>query len=280
MWWHISQTENYSFDSNYVNSRAHLIKSSTFKDLEGNSLKDSGHEESDQTDSEHDVQRGLYCDTAVNDVLNTSVTSMGSQVPEQDQSEGFHCREECRILGHSDRCWMPRNPVPSRAKSPEHGRNVVSLSIEATTVDTELYEDCSTKRTFATFGKEGSEPVSEERGPVNSKGKRTVDPPICSPKVNGAVREAGNGCEAVSPIMSPIHLKSPLSGKPSVSYNVMHCPGSRDLEPFVNNGPSRPIEAEPRGADSENIMHEINPLLQECREKDSPGVKRLKDIVL
>ncbi|KAL8180930.1 UNVERIFIED_CONTAM: Protocadherin-19 [Gekko kuhli] len=57
---------------------------STFKDLEGNSLKDSGHEESDQTDSEHDVQRGLYCDTAVNDVLNTSVTSMGSQMPEQD----------------------------------------------------------------------------------------------------------------------------------------------------------------------------------------------------
>lgn len=60
-----------------------IPSSSTFKDLEGNSLKDSGHEESDQTDSEHDVQRGLYCDTAVNDVLNTSVTSMGSQMPEQ-----------------------------------------------------------------------------------------------------------------------------------------------------------------------------------------------------
>ncbi|KAK2083582.1 Protocadherin-19 [Saguinus oedipus] len=58
------------------------INSSTFKDLEGNSLKDSGHEESDQTDSEHDVQRSLYCDTAVNDVLNTSVTSMGSQMPD------------------------------------------------------------------------------------------------------------------------------------------------------------------------------------------------------
>lgn len=60
--------------------------SSTFKDLEGNSLKDSGHEESDQTDSEHDVQRGLYCDTAVNDVLNTSVPSMGSQGPEPGES--------------------------------------------------------------------------------------------------------------------------------------------------------------------------------------------------
>ncbi|XP_007669727.1 protocadherin-19 isoform X1 [Ornithorhynchus anatinus] len=276
----LPETENYSLDSNYVNSRAHLIKSSsTFKDLEGNSLKDSGHEESDQTDSEHDVQRGLYCDTAVNDVLNTSVTSMGSQLPEHDQNEGFHCREECRILGHSDRCWMPRNPVPSRAKSPEHGRNVIALSIEATTADTEPYEECATKRTFATFGKDGGDQPAEERAPA--KGKRTVDLPLCSPKVNGAIREAGNGCEAVSPTTSPLRLKSPLSAKPPASYNIMHCPATnRDLEPFANSGPSRPSEAEPRGADSENIMHEINPLLQECRERDSPGGKRLKDIVL
>lgn len=274
----LPETENYSFDSNYVNSRAHLIKSSTFKDLEGNSLKDSGHEESDQTDSEHDVQRGLYSDTAVNDVLNTSVTSMGSQLPEQDQGEGFHCRDECRILGHSDRCWMPRIPIPTRAKSPEHGRNVIALSIEATTVDTEPYEDCGTKRTFATFGKDGGDHVIDDRATL--KGKRTVDLPICSPKLNGVVREAGNGCEAVSPVTSPLRLKNALPTKPSVSYSIMHCAGSREGEKLVNNGPSRPSEAEPRGADSENIMHEINPLLQECREKDSPGVKRLKDIVL
>ncbi|XP_075692710.1 protocadherin-19 isoform X4 [Rhinoderma darwinii] len=271
-------TENYAFDTNYVNSRAHLIKSSTFKDLEGNSLKDSGHEESDQTDSEHDVQRGLYCDTAVNDVLNTSANSVGTQQTDQDQNEGFHCREECRILGHSDRCWMPRVPIPSRAKSPEHGRNVIALSIEATNVDTEAFEDCNTKRTFATFGKDGNEHTTDDRATL--KGKRTVDLPICSPKVNGAIREAGNGCEAISPITSPLHLKSPLPAKPTATYNIMHCTGNRDMEQFVSNGPSRPSEAEPRGADSENVLHEINPLLQECREKDSMGVKRLKDIVL
>ncbi|XP_075042354.1 protocadherin-19 isoform X4 [Mixophyes fleayi] len=271
-------TENYSFDTNYVNSRAHLIKSSTFKDLEGNSLKDSGHEESDQTDSEHDVQRGLYCDTAVNDVLNTSANSVGTQQTDQDQNEGFHCREECRILGHSDRCWMPRVPIPNRAKSPEHGRNVIALSIEATTVDTEPFEDCNTKRTFATFGKDGNEHNADDRATL--KGKRTVDLPICSPKVNSAVREAGNGCEAVSPITSPLHLKSPLPAKSGATYNIMHCTGNRNMEQFVSNGPSRPSEAEPSGADSENVMHEINPLLQECREKDSLGVKRLKDIVL
>ncbi|XP_072519695.1 protocadherin-19 isoform X3 [Salminus brasiliensis] len=264
-------TENYSIDSSYVNSRAHLIKStSTFKDMEGNSLKDSGHEESDQTDSEHDVQRGHYADTAVNDVLNMTVPPSNCQLPDQDPTEGFHCQDECRILGHSDRCWMPRVPMPARAKSPEHGRNVIALSIEATTVDVPHYEDCgTTKRTFATFGKDGPE---EERG-SELKGKRTAETAaVCSPKANGAVREAGNGREAVSPITSPVHLKSPQS-KASSTYNTLKC---RDAERIANHSLLR----QPEGKDSEPAMREINTLLQDGREKESPSSKRLKDIVL
>ncbi|XP_068571227.1 protocadherin-19 isoform X3 [Cebidichthys violaceus] len=263
-------TENYSIDSSYVNSRAHLIKStSTFKDLEGNSLKDSGHEESDQTDSEHDVQRGHYVDTAVNDVLNMTVPPNVCQLPDQDPSEGFHCQDECRILGHSDRCWMPRVPIPARAKSPEHGRNVIALSIEATTVDVPHYEDGTTKRTFATFGKDGPEDV--ERGEL--KGKRTQESQVCSPKANGgAVREAGNGREAASPITSPVHLKSPLS-KPSSAYNTLKC---RDAERIANHSLLR----QPEGKDSEPAVREINTLLHDGRDKESPSSKRLKDIVL
>ncbi|XP_056327915.1 protocadherin-19 isoform X2 [Danio aesculapii] len=266
----LPETENYSIDSSYVNSRAHLIKStSTFKDMEGNSLKDSGHEESDQTDSEHDVQRGHYADTAVNDVLNMTVPPNNSQIPDQDQSEGFHCQDECRILGHSDRCWMPRVPIPARAKSPEHGRNVIALSIEATTVDVPHYEDCgTTKRTFATFGKDGpDEDRAEQRGR-----RQTAEPAVCSPKTNGAVREAGNGREAVSPITSPVHLKSPQSKAPS-TYNTLKC---RDAERIANHSLLR----QPEGKDSEPAMREINTLLQDGRDKESPGSKRLKDIVL
>ncbi|XP_019116270.1 protocadherin-19 isoform X7 [Larimichthys crocea] len=263
-------TENYSIDSSYVNSRAHLIKStSTFKDLEGNSLKDSGHEESDQTDSEHDVQRGHYVDTAVNDVLNMTVPPNVCQLPDQDPSEGFHCQDECRILGHSDRCWMPRVPIPARAKSPEHARNVIALSIEATTVDVPHYEDGTTKRTFATFGKDGPEDV--ERGEI--KGRRTQESQVCSPKANGgAVREAGNGREAASPITSPVHLKSPVS-KPSSAYNTLKC---RDAERIANHSLLR----QPEGKDSEPAVREINTLLHDGRDKESPSSKRLKDIVL
>ncbi|XP_040904393.1 protocadherin-19 isoform X1 [Toxotes jaculatrix] len=266
----LPETENYSIDSSYVNSRAHLIKStSTFKDLEGNSLKDSGHEESDQTDSEHDVQRGHYVDTAVNDVLNMTVPPNVCQLPDQDPGEGFHCQDECRILGHSDRCWMPRVPIPARAKSPEHARNVIALSIEATTVDVPHYEDGTTKRTFATFGKDGPEDV--ERGEI--KGKRTQESQVCSPKANGgAVREAGNGREAASPITSPVHLKSPVS-KPSSAYNTLKC---RDAERIANHSLLR----QPEGKDSEPAVREINTLLHDGRDKESPSSKRLKDIVL
>ncbi|KAM7417333.1 hypothetical protein PAMA_017141 [Pampus argenteus] len=266
----LPETENYSIDSSYVNSRAHLIKStSTFKDLEGNSLKDSGHEESDQTDSEHDVQRGHYVDTAVNDVLNMTVPPNVCQLPDQDPSEGFHCQDECRILGHSDRCWMPRVSIPARAKSPEHSRNVIALSIEATTVDVPHYEDGTTKRTFATFGKDGPEDV--ERGEI--KGKRTQESQVCSPKANGgAVREAGNGREAASPITSPVHLKSPVS-KPSSAYNTLKC---RDAERIANHSLLR----QPEGKDSEPAVREINTLLHDGRDKESPSSKRLKDIVL
>ncbi|XP_034739120.1 protocadherin-19 isoform X2 [Etheostoma cragini] len=266
----LPETENYSIDSSYVNSRAHLIKStSTFKDLEGNSLKDSGHEESDQTDSEHDVQRGHYVDTAVNDVLNMTVPPNVCQLPDQDPSEGFHCQDECRILGHSDRCWMPRVPIPARAKSPEHGRNVIALSIEATTVDVPHYENGTTKRTFATFGKDGPEDV--ERGEF--KGKRTQESQVCSPKANGgAVREAGNGREAASPITSPVHLKSPVS-KSSSAYNTLKC---RDAERIANHSLLR----QPEGKDSEPAVREINTLLHDGRDKESPSSKRLKDIVL
>ncbi|XP_037531134.1 protocadherin-19 isoform X4 [Nematolebias whitei] len=266
----LPETENYSIDSSYVNSRAHLIKStSTFKDLEGNSLKDSGHEESDQTDSEHDVQRGHYVDTAVNDMLNMTVPPNVCQLPDQDPSEGFHCQDECRILGHSDRCWMPRVPVPARAKSPEHGRNVIALSIEATTVDVPHYEDGTIKRTFATFGKDGSEDV--ERGEI--KGKRTQESQVCSPKANGgAIREAGNGREAASPITSPVHLKSPVS-KPFSAYNTLKC---HDAERIANHSLLR----QPEGKDSEPAVREINTLLQDGGDKESPSSKRLKDIVL
>ncbi|XP_066212658.1 protocadherin-19 [Saccopteryx leptura] len=255
--------------------RTYNCSNSTFKDIEANSQRDSGHEGSDQTDSEHDIQRGLYCETAIDDVLNTSVISMGSQMPDHD--DGFHCLDECRILGHSDRCWMPRNTLPSRSRSPENVRDIIAMSME--TAEVEVYDHGRpAKRTFATFGKDVSDPI-EERPTL--RGMSIADVIVCDPNVNGSIREAGNGCEAISPITSPLHLKSPLPTRPSLPYTTVLIPPARNLEQYVSSasGPSRPSEAEPRGADSERIMYEVNPILKEGRDRES-GVRRLQDIIL
>lgn len=228
----------------------------------------------------------MYCNTtafqfqssiiSINSSIFLSICGTNSPIfslfPPSDSSEGFHCQDECRILGHSDRCWMPR--VPARAKSPEHCRNVIALSIEATTVDVPHYEDGTTtaKRTFATFGKDGPDDGAERGG--DYKSKRTQESQVCSPKANGgAIREAGNGREAASPITSPVHLKSPASKPPSSAYNTLKC---RDAERIANHSLLR----QPEGKDSEPAVREINTLLSDARDKESPGSKRLKDIVL
>lgn len=278
----LPESENYSIESSYVNSRQHLIKSSsTFKDLERNSLKDSGHEESDQTDSEHDAHRGLCCDTAINEVLNTTLNSTGSQVPEQDQNEGFTCMEECRILGHSDRCWMPRVAGSSRAKSPDHGRNVIALSIEATNVDSEPYENGCSKRTFATFGKDPRD-RTVENDKTDLKGKRTFDLPVCSPKLNGSVsssQETSNGIDISSPASTPVHLSSPSSNRPPATYSAMHCPAAHNLNQPASQASSHPSESGSQEADSDHVR-DINHLVHDCQETSLAGVKRIQDIVL
>ncbi|XP_066105372.1 protocadherin-19 isoform X2 [Saccopteryx bilineata] len=271
----LPEIESFSFESSYMSRRAYLMRSnSTFKDIEANSQRDSGHEGSDQADSEHDIQRGLYCETAIDDVLNTSVISMGSQMPDHD--DGFHCLDECRILGHSDRCWMPRNTLPNRSRSPENVRDIIAMSME--TAEVEVYDHGRpAKRTFATFGKDVSDPI-EERPTL--RGMSIADVIVCDPNVNGSIREAGNGCEAISPVTSPLHLQSPLPTRPSLPYTTILMPPARNLE-YVSStsGPSRPSEAEPRGADSERIMYEVNPILREGRDRES-GVRRLQDIIL
>lgn len=76
--------------------------------MEGNSLKDSGHEESDQTDSEHDIQRGHYPDTAVNDVLNMTVPPNNSQLPDQGKTERSRLAESIqkkKVSSRQSRPW-------------------------------------------------------------------------------------------------------------------------------------------------------------------------------
>ncbi|MEQ2163190.1 hypothetical protein GOODEAATRI_027686 [Goodea atripinnis] len=72
------------------------------------------------------------------------------------QDKSVHCTDECRALGHSDRCWMPKLRVGSQADSADNRTNLfIPVGMDAM-VETEIYGtiSCSSRKTLTTFGKE------------------------------------------------------------------------------------------------------------------------------
>lgn len=73
-----------------------------------------------------------------------------------EQDKSAHCTDECRALGHSDRCWMPKLRVGSQADSADNRTNLfIPVGMDAM-VETEIYGtiSCSGRKTLSTFGKE------------------------------------------------------------------------------------------------------------------------------
>lgn len=73
-----------------------------------------------------------------------------------EQDKSVHCTDECRALGHSDRCWMPKLRVGSQADSADNRTNLfIPVGMDAM-VETEIYGtiSCSSRKTLSTFGKE------------------------------------------------------------------------------------------------------------------------------
>ncbi|KAK4831135.1 hypothetical protein QYF61_015438 [Mycteria americana] len=68
-----------------MGSRQQFVQSSsTFKDPERASLRDSGHGDSDQADSDQDTNKGSCCDMSVREALKMKTTSTKSQPLEQE----------------------------------------------------------------------------------------------------------------------------------------------------------------------------------------------------
>ncbi|XP_064875775.1 protocadherin-10-like isoform X2 [Oncorhynchus nerka] len=86
-----SETKHQRAELSYLVDRPRRVNSSAFQEADLVSSKDSGHGDSEQGDSDHDAtNRG-----------HSAGTDLFS-----------NCTEECKALGHSDRCWMP-SFVPS-----------------------------------------------------------------------------------------------------------------------------------------------------------------------
>ncbi|XP_016422763.1 protocadherin-18-like isoform X2 [Sinocyclocheilus rhinocerous] len=120
------------------------------QDMDKFSLKDSGRGDSDAGDSDCEMGRDSPIDRLLGD-------SFGDLF----HNDGHHrlhpvmklCTEECRVLGHSDQCWMPSQAssdyranmyIPGEESRPQ------VLEEDQQSVD-------SAKKSFSTFGKDNEE---------------------------------------------------------------------------------------------------------------------------
>ncbi|KAL2097431.1 hypothetical protein ACEWY4_006638 [Coilia grayii] len=130
------------------------------QDMDKFSLKDSGRGDSDAGDSDCDMGRESPIDRFLSEGF--------SDLFHMDAQQRLHpatrlCTEECRILGHSDQCWMPSIPSPASTSSdyrtnmyiPGEESSQQALVVE----DDQQSEDSSgdRKKSFSTFGKESEE---------------------------------------------------------------------------------------------------------------------------
>ncbi|XP_055215437.1 protocadherin-17 isoform X4 [Gorilla gorilla gorilla] len=332
-------TDNFPAEPNYMGSRQQFVQSSsTFKDPERASLRDSGHGDSDQADSDQDTNKGSCCDMSVREALKMKTTSTKSQPLEQafptllsfailtlhtitsrlqsvdllppEPEECVNCTDECRVLGHSDRCWMPQFPAANQAENADYRTNLFVPTVEAN-VETETYETVNPtgKKTFCTFGKDKREhtilianvkpylkakralsPLLQEVPSTSSSPTKACIEPCTSTKgsVDGCEAKPGALAEAssqylptdsqyLSPSKQPRDPPFMASDQMARVFADVHSRASRDssemgavLEQLDH--PNRDLGRE--SVDAEEVVREIDKLLQDCRGNDPVAVRK------
>ncbi|KAG5845295.1 protocadherin-10b isoform X1 [Anguilla rostrata] len=138
-----NETKHQRAELSYLVDRPRRVNSSAFQEADIVSSKDSGHGDSEQGDSDHDATNRGHSSGA--DLFS-------------------NCTEECKALGHSDRCWMP-SFVPSDGRQAADYRSNLHVPGMDSVPDTEVFEtpEQTGDRSFSTFGKEKSHHGTLER---------------------------------------------------------------------------------------------------------------------
>ncbi|XP_018596946.1 protocadherin-17-like isoform X2 [Scleropages formosus] len=300
-------TDNFPPEPNYMGSRQQFVQSSsTFKDPERVSLRDSGHGDSDQADSDQDTNKGSCCDMSNKEVLRIKASLAKPQPLEQEQEECVNCTDECRVLGHSDRCWMPQFPTGNQAEGTDYRTNLfVPAGMEAV-VDTETYETVNPngKKTFCTFGKERRDhTVLVANVKPYLKAKRALSPLLQEvPSASSSpTKLCTSPCTSSTALMEPTDSKARSSqyGPPDGQYlspnkqlkdspylpsepmgkalvdghsrmGQDHGEMDRVLDHLERGNPEHHRD----GMEADQVVRDIDKLLQDCRGSDGTPTRK------
>ncbi|KAM9741300.1 protocadherin-18b isoform 1-T1 [Menidia menidia] len=147
------------------------------------SLKDSGRGDSEAGDSDYEPGRESPMDRLLGEGFAELHAPDGRQRP---QTAMRFCTEECRVLGHSDQCWMPPLAAAASSSSADYRSNLYIPGEEAhQTIDIseeKIPQPCSDmcavrNQSFSTFGKDpgGVDGEEEDGGEGNSNENRDED---------------------------------------------------------------------------------------------------------
>uniref|UniRef100_A0A8C5N1J1 Protocadherin beta-1 n=1 Tax=Leptobrachium leishanense TaxID=445787 RepID=A0A8C5N1J1_9ANUR len=310
-WIAIPQTDNFPTEPNYMGSRQQFVQSSsTFKDPERASLRDSGHGDSDQADSDQDTNKGSCCDMSVREALKMKTTTVKCQSLEQEQEECINCTDECRVLGHSDRCWMPQFPNTNVVENADYRTNLFVPTVE-THVETETYETVNPtgKKTFCTFGKDKREhtilianvkpylkakralsPLLQEGPSASSSPTKTCIEPCTSTKgpLNGCEINSGVLAETSNPYLSsdsqyisptkqtkdPQYIASDPMARVFADVHARVSRDSSEMDAVLEQLEHSNRDLVRESVDADEVVREIDKLLQDCRGSEPVAVRK------
>ncbi|NXQ41727.1 PCD18 protein, partial [Catharus fuscescens] len=129
------------------------------QDMDKFSLKDSGRGDSEAGDSDYDLGRESPIDRLLGEGFSDLFLTDG-RIPAAMRL----CTEECRVLGHSDQCWMPPLPSPSSdyrsnmfipgEEFPAPQQHLQQQQHQGLEEDAQAADAGEKKKSFSTFGKD------------------------------------------------------------------------------------------------------------------------------
>ncbi|XP_078066501.1 protocadherin-18a [Mustelus asterias] len=268
------------------------------QDMDKFSLKDSGRGDSEAGDSDYDLGR----DSPIDRLLGEGFSDLFVT-----DSHRFHpamklCTDECKVLGHSDQCWMP--PLSSGV-SADYRSNMFIPGEDTQQLqedDGDSSDSSEKKKSFLTFGKESQNEETEDLGTssllseMNSVFQRLLPPQMdiyaeCSGVGSVSSLENKKGHLAAKPAPYPqgvaawaasTHFQNPVNsvGIPPINHinpppiskwlpAMEEIPENYEEDEFDNVlnqlAPSK-RESKHELIDASELVAEINKLLQDVRQ--------------